>query len=344
MTTYRTAPDLDALAGRWPAALEDAVRLPTQTRAWITAAAETFHPEAADLAVTATEDGRALAPLVRREGRLALLGVAQLSEPTDLLAADDAARLALAREVVHLGTPLRLERVPTGSPTIAALREASGRVVCRPTEGSPWIPLDESWRDPEAKLSSRRRSDQRRARRRAEEEGPVRAEIHAPTPETLDAHLETAWAVEAKSWRAGRDGAMAQDPLRGPFFRRWAERTAADGTLRIALFYAGETPIAMQLATVVANGYWLLKIGFDEAWKRASPGMLLIAETIRYAAEQDLATYELMGVVEPWTHMWTEHVRESVSVRTYPLSASGLSALAADGWANVRARLQKDRA
>ena len=98
----------------------------------------------------------------------------------------------------------------------------------------------------------------------------------------------------------------------------WARHAAADGTLRIALMYVGDTPIAMQLATVCADGYWLLKVGYDEAYSRGSPGLLLMAETIRLAAEAHLSTFELMGVVEPWTHVWTEDIRESVTIRTYP--------------------------
>lgn len=340
MTLSSSPADLTSLETEWPA-LEAAARLPTQTRAWVTACAESFR-EIGGLAIVTSKSRRGLAPLTRRGPALTLLGAQELSEPSDLLATNETALAELAREIIELGRPIRLERVPADSPTVTALAEAGGgRVIVRPREGSPWIPLDKRWGEPEAMLSSRRRADLRRGRRRAKKDGPVRTEVSAPEPGEVEDLLRVAWDVESRSWRHARAGTIAQDPLRGPFFRRWAQLAAEAGSLRIALLYSGDKAIAMQLATVVANGYWILKIGFDAHWRRCSPGMLLMAETIRHCAEAGLESYELMGVPEDWTRTWTENVRECVSIRTYPASITGAHALARDSWTSLRHRLRK---
>lgn len=337
----RTTEDLGVLEPGW-SALQAHATLPTQSPAWLRAAATHLAPEGG-LRVHHRGD-TAVAALVRRGGpgarRLELLSVAELSEPADLLCADAASREALCRDLAGTGAPLRLSRVPADSPTVDALRSIyGGRLLVREQAGSPVIRLDDSWTEPESKLSSKRRSDLRRAMRRAEALGPVDLAVHAPGPDEVDALLQEAWAVEARSWRAKRHGALAQDTLRGPFFESFARLAAADGSLRVALLRAGDETLAMQLNLVHANALWLLKVGFDEAHGKCSPGMLLTAETIRYAATEGLAAYEFLGVVESWTSIWTDVVRPYALLRTYPLSLSGATSLVGDVAGKVRAKL-----
>ena len=333
--------ELTALAATWPE-LEVHATLPTQGFAWAQASAD--HLVGDDPLRLVHAGGTAIAPLVRRGGfgtrRLELLSVAELSEPADLLCGDTTSREALCRELARTGTPLRLARVPADSPTVEALRAVYGkRLLVREQAGSPAIDLDESWVEPESKLSSKRRSDLRRAMRRAEKLGPVDLQVHAPGPDEVDALIQEAWEVEARSWRAQRQGALAQDALRGPFFESFARLAAAEGTLRIALLRAGDETLAMQLNVVFANALWLLKVGFDEAHGKCSPGMLLTAETIRYAATEGLAAYEFLGVVESWTSLWTDVVRPYVLLRTYPISLSGATGFVGDVAGKVRAKL-----
>src|SRR5207244_7317462 len=92
----------------------------------------------------------------------------------------------------------------------------------------------------------------------------------------------------------------------------------------------GGQAAAMQFAVEQGGALWLLKIGYDEAFARCSPGTLLTADTVRYAAARGLRCYEFLGGIESWTRMWTEHERSCVSVRAYPAAGRGLAALAAD--------------
>lgn len=349
MKLVRSASDLERWRAAWHS-LEARATLPTQSFAWTLASAASFQAEGG-LYVAGEEDGGnldAVAPLAMRgrgpRRRLEALSVAELSEPADILCANADALDCLVRELARTRVPLVLDRVPADTPTVEAVRSAwglRGVVLCRPQEDSPFIRLDDAWREPAAKLSSRRRSDLRRARRRAEQIGAVELEVHTPTEGNLEGLLATAWAVEARSWRAERHGALAQDPLRGPFFRTLARLACREGMLRIALLRAGETTIAMQLALVFARSIWLLKVGFDEEYGRCSPGMLLTAETIRYAAEVGLDKYEFLGVVEPWTQVWTDVVRPYVSLRAYPPSFRGAMVFLGDAAAAARRRLRR---
>ncbi len=107
----------------------------------------------------------------------------------------------------------------------------------------------------------------------------------------------------------------------------------------------------MQIAVIQSRRFWLLKVGYDAAYSRCSPGQLLTRETIAYAAEQRLLTFEFLGRCEAWTDLWTSLRRECVSIVAYPWTLSGMAAFTVDGVAHLgtrgsavaRALLQKAR-
>ena len=344
---------ISALEASWPMATGCEWGGPMASFGWALAAANALADEQSPRVVMAIDgDGilRAVAPLARSgrwgAGRLEMLGVRRLNEPADFVFADRASLDALIEGMLRLRRPLLLGRLPAESPTIDALRRACrGRavVVVRPQASCPFIPLDETWLTPESHLSSRRRSDFRRALRRAERQGDVRAEVLTPRPEHLDGLLQIAFDIEARSWKGTAGTALACDPLRGGHLRQFAHWASRAGTLRIALLWVGQEPIAMQIATEEAGRWWLLKIGFDPAWSDCSPGTLLLGETLRHAVRQQLTSYEFLGTVENWTQVWTEHEHECVSVRVYPFGLHGAAAMAADAIEIARRRMSQSR-
>ena len=79
------------------------------------------------------------------------------------------------------------------------------------------------------------------------------------------------------------------------------------------------------------NRFWVLKMGYDQKYSRCSPGILLINETIRYAFEHGLNSYEFLGSNEPWLRMWAKHnLRNYVSLGLYSPNIHGLAALIGD--------------
>ena len=265
--------------------------------------------------------------------RLELLGVRELHEPTGLIYKNPSDAAELALEVAALGLPLAFDRVMADSLTVEAIRDAwrgRGLVVCRPSQGSPFLALDETWAETEPPLDAGRRSDLRRARRRAQQIGPVTVEVVSPDAENLNSLLDEFFHVEAASWK-GREGtALAVDELRGRFFRCYARYACCAGTLRLCVLRIGGRPAAAQFAIESGDRFWLLKIGYDERFAACSPGVLLIAETVRYAASRGLHSYEFLGVAAPWTRPWTRREHPCVTIRAYHAKPHGLLTLAAD--------------
>ncbi len=305
------------------------------------------HPN--DLCAFTVQDGPdvcAAAPMIRigrgLNARLEHAGVSRLYEPTDLVSIDDVSMNRLARALVRSGMPFSLGRLPADSTAIAAVKKACrgrGVVYERKEETYPYIPLGDTWATPEQNISKRRQSDIRRAWRHALKLGPVSVQMFCPTTTEVDEIVDQAMSVEAKSWKGDRGYDMTTDKPIGDFFCQYARCAAASGQLLMSFIHIGDAVAAMQIGVVLNNRFWVLKVGYDPEYQKASPGILLMIETIKYAVARGLQTYELLGTAAEWTRVWTHHERESVSLRVYPANMRGAVAFASDAIAKAKRKL-----
>lgn len=310
-----------------------------QSHAFVTALSDTLLAESAVELYSVSEGGRitALFPLSPETGpfgRFRLVGEKELCEPGDALCRDPKAARLLAETIVRKGRPLDLDRVPASSPLIPALQAAmagKGWSTVRPAIPAPTISLDSRWQDPASQFNSGRRSDFRRAARKASELGEVTFETLSPEPSQFDALFDEAIGVEVRSWKREVGTAIAVDRPKESFFRAYFRSACERGEFRVAFMRIDGRVVAMQMALECLDRYWLFKIGFDEEFARCSPGTLLMLHTIGWAAQRELRAYELLGNVEPWiAQLWTREQHDCVRLRTYPFNLSGAVAFAAD--------------
>lgn len=308
----------------WPLPEEGySYRIPTCTRAWISARAALVPNAAIRLfAIEDTEKTAALLPVIRHNDWLHELP--RMFEPSDLVWSSVDSLAALAAMFARQPLPLRLERVPLDSPSIHALQRAfrwRGIVITREAMPTPTIELSGCVSNPEACLTRRRQSDLRRAERHAIQLGQVKFEFHAPRSEIdLKALMRETLEVEACSWKVEAGTALTTDQSQGAFFETFTRVAMQEGILRIALLRIDGHAIAMQIACEWQQRYWLLKISHDQAFSSCSPGQLLIWHTIREAARNGLLSYEFMGIMAPWTKHWTKHHRRYLCVQAIPFS------------------------
>jgi len=320
---------------------------PLQDSLWFQEAILAFETEGPpSVRVLEGNDGFvAVAPFVekviRGVARRCLAGAGELHEPVDFVAKDAISLSSLLQAISREGFPILLERVPSGSESIRAIESAFRRraiIIKRPQAACPFIELDDSWRVPESHLNAGRRSDFRRAGRKAERLGSVAIDIHRPGVEDVSPLLDQAFEVEAKSWKGEAGTALIHDSRRARFFREYTHRAAEEGILRICFLTIDGQPAAMQVAIEDKQGFWLLKVGYDQQFRSCSPGLLLMRETIRYSAEKGLRTYEFLGVAEDWTAVWTKSERPTLSLWIYPFSCRGLAAFTADVSSKILSR------
>ena len=344
--TCRTVDGIAAIAGleaKWPSSSTGAEwGGPMASFGWSLAAASALAGEQSPrLVIAADGDGtlQAVAPLARTgragSGRLEILGLRRLNEPADFVFNNRKALAALIDGMLRLRRPILLGRMPAESPTIELLRQACrGRavVVVRPQASCPFIPLDETWSKPESHLSSRRRSDYRRALRRAERRGEVRAEVIAPAPEQLDG--SAANRVRHRSPLVERgcgNGASLRSGAGRPF--------ATIRPLGLSGRHAANRPaFSRRRADRDANCHGRGR-AMVAAQDRLRPGLVGLlarhAVAVRDAASCGSATTDVLtnfsAPSKPGRKCGRCHERECVSVRVYPFGLHGAAALAADG-------------
>jgi len=329
--------------------LELEATLPTQHYDFVQSLAGSMLAQDVLEVLAATRQGQvqAVLPLCRALGywaRWRMAGAREVFEPADVLMGDSAVVPVLAQALARLPRPIALDRVPANSPLVPALRKAMrgrGLISVRPAVPCPTIALDESWAQPETRFNAGRRSDFRRAGRKAAALGKVCYEVLSPDVSQFDALFDEALQVELGSWKREAGTAIASEPAKEAFFRSYFRSAAAKGDLRIAFLRINGRAAAMQLAVEQGGAYWLFKIGYDAAYQSCSPGTLLMLHTIGYAAGKGLRAYELLGGVEPWiAQLWTREAHPTLRLRTYPFNLRGLWAMAVDGavwgWARLR--------
>jgi CelD/BcsL family acetyltransferase involved in cellulose biosynthesis len=339
------ARSLDAVASLWDS-LRGGLDSPMLSFAWSQSALETVCAgEDLRVVVHRTGASAALAPLVCDKGMLSVLrvlGVDRMGEPMDFLYTDISALDALAEALRKMRRPLCLEHLLEDSQVIPALRRAyRGRAWIRidPMNASPYVPLHGGWTEPERMFNAGRRSDFRRAQRRAEKFGEVTYEILSPTPEEVDPLLTEAYEVEARSWKAREGTDLLTDEPLGDFFRRAALRFSERRTLRVCFMRIDGQAVAVQVAVEHGSRFWLLKIGYDEQYARCSPGNLLMLRSIQHAAQRGLHVCEFLGSAEPWTKIWSERTRQRVKIRVYPYNVRGALYFTSDAGKFLRKRL-----
>ncbi|MDP4301095.1 GNAT family N-acetyltransferase [Leptothrix discophora] len=320
-------------------------RSPTHGLTWAAATLATLVPrDGAPLQLfVVRRDGHvcALAPLqCKRDGwlrRLEMLGADDVGEPLDLMYEDDPALDELLRAVRAGGLPTVYARLPHDSAVPALLpRVLAGRrsrVRVRPAEPYPAIDLR---LHPEGELNSGRRSDLRRMRRKAAEQGGWRHDYLKPAPHEVPALLAQAVEIEARSWKTDDGHALCQNEVERSFLLDQLTRCAQDGSLRIAFGHLGDRAVAMQLAQVDAGSYWLFKIGYDAGSGAIAPGQLLMQDTLAEAVAEGLHTYELMGTAADWTRVWTRQELASWRAEVLPLGGQALLRLGLAAWRRLR--------
>ena len=327
--------------------LEATASLPTQSRAFVSAMSTTLASQD-EIEILTVRDHREVVGMLTLAGkkgafaRRQLIGSEELGEPGDALCSDPHVARLLADAIAQYPRALQMARLPAGSLLIPALRAAlAGKAFLR--DGSarptPTIKLDASWKDPASRFNSGRRSDFRRAERKASQLGRVSFEILSPARPEFDRLFDEAVAVEARSWKGEAGTALAIDTGRERFFRIFFRSAAELGQFRVAFMRIDGRAVAMQMGLECLDRFWLFKIGFDEEYGRCSPGTLLMLHTIGWAADRGLRGYELLGSAEPWiSELWTREEHEYVGLSIYPFNVRGAVAFAADfvGWLRNR--------
>jgi CelD/BcsL family acetyltransferase involved in cellulose biosynthesis len=323
--------DLDeSLAEEWHRLAEQAGADPFAYPGWVRAWHAAFDDRAPRV-LAARHDGRLVGVLPVRSRGNTLRSPANAHTPVvRLLSVDVVATQAIARQVfashpreVAIG-PLDLDG--DSLPILDAAALAAGyRTLRDPAGRAPYLRLRRGASAFQRSLSHNLRHDVERRFRRLYGTGAVSVEV-VEGGDRVEPALAEAFLVEQAGWKGARHTAIASRRDTTRFYSEVARWAAPLGWLRLAFLRLDGRAIAAQFDLELRPRYYSLKIGYDAAHERFSPGKLLAYTMVSRAAALDLEAYELLGTDEPWKHRWTHDVRERIALRAFSPRPQGLLA------------------
>jgi CelD/BcsL family acetyltransferase involved in cellulose biosynthesis len=332
------SPEAADLAAEWDDLVDRSVEpTPWARPGWVAAWWRAFG-QGRLVVLTARRGDRlaAVVPLARR--RVGYASPTNYHTPGfELVGEDEPAVHDLARRLFGARpASVRARFVRGDGVTAEALRTAAGaqgyRHLTRTLERSPYVDTAVGWPGYLAGLGAKRQRELRRRRRRLEDEGRVEVVVEDGRRD-LDARLAEGFAVEGLAWKGAEGTAIASSQSTVGFYRAVARWAASRGTLRLAFLRLDGRPLAFDFALEDGGRHYLLKCGYDPAFRHLAPGMLLRFAMVERAFRSGLRRYEFLGTDEPWKRTWARSTDDRDELSAFRPSPVGAAAYAVTAYA-----------
>jgi CelD/BcsL family acetyltransferase involved in cellulose biosynthesis len=179
-----------------------------------------------------------------------------------------------------------------------AAKSAGYTVAEERTEACPRVAIPGSYDAYLQSLPGKLRHEiQRKARRLERDAGAY--EIRLATEATLDDDLDRFFAMHRSS--DGPKGRFMHEGM-ASFFGSFAWMLFSQGWLRLALLEIGGEPWAGVYAYSYRGVWGVWNSAFDHRRRELSPGMVLMGDCIRLAAEEGCATFDFLRGTEPYKY------------------------------------------
>lgn len=184
---------------------------------------------------------------------------------------------------------LRLEQIPDTNPTLAAGRETIARLQVEPASVVSTMQIKGTWDDYHRNLERVLRRDLRLSERRLAEAGDWRIRhIHG---KEIAAFLPAVRDIEMAGYKSAQGKAFFADSRNEAFVRAYLEAAPYDSTA-LTLLEVDDRIAAYALGFVHGGTYYGYNTSFDDAFRRTGSGKYVIAQSIRYAFDRNLAVID----------------------------------------------------
>lgn len=243
-----------------------------------------------------------------------------------VLAEPDALRTLVARRIQSGTWCVDLGYLDDAAQLAAELR-ASGRqgwhIVDHRQLRSPYVDTSGSWEQYWA--ARKRRQEIERGRRRLAEQGDLVSQTSDGTVD-LDAVLGDGFAIEASGWKGAEGSAVDSRDDTRRFYRDVARWAAERGWLRLCYLKLDGQMIAFGFQFRCHGVDYLVKGGYDENYRRYSPGVLNLIDQMKDAFAAGSRTFEMLGDATEHKMRWADGVRDRSRVIAFPPTVGGRGA------------------
>jgi CelD/BcsL family acetyltransferase involved in cellulose biosynthesis len=185
------------------------------------------------------------------------------------------------------------------------------------------VPIAGSWAEYTKQLDGKFLSEIRRRRHLLEAQGQLVLQVEDGR-ERLEDLLAEGFQVEASGWKGAAGSAIIARRDTHQFYREVAHWGAEQGLLRLAFLRLNGRAFAFDYCLEDRGFHYLLKTGYDPAYGKFGPGMLLRHEMLARAFANGFISYEFLGTNAPWKQRWTNKCRERMLFQAYAPSLTGV--------------------
>lgn len=254
---------------------------------------------------------------------------------------------ALAESIESLGLALRLSHLRPGSQASRlAQKLENGGWTCRETQAGvcPVIHLaGHTWDSYMATRGTGHRTYVRRKMRAVHRLFGVRFERVVSPSHRLDALTALATFHDGRWGRHA--GSTAFQTRNSQAFHRDATKRALDaGWLRLYALYFDDQMAGAMYAFAYDHRFYFYQHGFDERYQKYSPGVLLMALTIRAAIDEGAIEFDLLWGLESYKRLWADDARQLGRLDLFPAHLGGrMHQKSVDAESTVRAVVRRFR-
>lgn len=223
----------------------------------------------------------------------------------------------------HIGLDL-LTPTDAGSSFIRAGAEAAHyHVLTKSIQSAPYVATTGSWDAYESGLRRKFRSELRRRRRRLLEEGKLSLDIYDGM-EGLDALLEEGFRIEGLGWKDAYRTSINSHLAARRFYTEVAQWAAEHGWLRLAFLRLNGRTLAFDYCLESNKTHYLLKTGFDPAYQKYAPGMIIRHMMLARAFSEGISRYDFLGINDEWKREWASAQQERLFLHMFAPTVPGL--------------------
>ena len=226
---------------------------------------------------------------------------------------------ALEQVVTGPWSRITIRALPADDPIterLGDLLRSNGWLVVQISEPCPILHTSGSFEDYYMGLSTKTRSNDRRARRRLAGEGKVELRVIEPVEEVEQVFGES-FALEATSWKGRSNQAILSSKREEGFWRELYDRFHRLGGVRFSELRLDGTLIAFSLDVLHNRRLYGLKTGYDERYAFFSPGNVLLVSMIERAFEGETEAIEMLSPTSPRKERYATDAREKALLRSY---------------------------
>ncbi len=179
-----------------------------------------------------------------------------------------------------------------------AAKDAGVLVTISEQDACPRVSLEGGGEGYLGRLTGKLRHEIRRKERRLREAGELATRV--AMPDTIDADLELFLGFTRD--RGDEKSEFFEHEARASFFSALGAAFLNHGLMRVVVLELDGTPVAVEVGFAFGDSWALYNMSFDSSRPELAPGMVLVGETIRLAAQEGCHTFDFLRGREPYKY------------------------------------------